>query len=659
MPVMLAIAAALSAGITVALTPLVRLLALAIGAVDKPDGRKIHTKPMPRLGGLATFASFLITTFAVHFLFPQAALDSLPSLSSWPLLLASSLILLVLGMLDDIRPLKPGPKFLVQFLAAALVYFAGLRIESAADPFSGGVLSFGPLSLPLTVLWIVGVTNAFNLIDGLDGLASGIGAIAALTISAIALVHNEPATATLAITLAGVAIGFLRYNFNPAKVFLGDSGSLFLGFALAVLSIQSSAKGSTAFSVAVPLLALSVPIMDTSLAMLRRILRSFFPEQSRPATTLRKLHSMFQPDRRHIHHQLLARGLSQREAVFVLYFVSITFGLCAFLVTAGSLNASLILTGAGITAIIAIRKLGYRELALLRNGLLLRLYRRTLLRNAAGHVLLDVLSVAAAYLLASLLSLHARGETVNWQLKTSSLAVVAALQLSAFFVGGLYRRRITLFGIGDFLQILRAISVGTVATVFACLLLPLLQDRSNLGMLALLDYYFLATFVIGSRVAFHVMNYLFRRHATEGKKALIYGADRGGMFALQSLLAAAARREGDQPPLTPVGFLDDDPEMEGKFLDGYPVFGGHWKLAGLVKTMNVAEIVLAKPNITSATFLRLKKIADENRVPISISRVELEAVRRNGGPAETGNHSAIPEESNSGNGRGTPHYGGQ
>jgi len=623
---LLIFSAAIPVCLSLILTPIVIRFAIMVGAVDKPDERKIHKKPMPRLGGVAAFLSFMITLIAVHIIMPQARLDLFVAQSSWLIVVISISVILILGICDDIWALKPGQKFLVQFIAGALVYLAGFRINSITDPFSDGVRYFGILSFPLTVLWVVGITNAFNLIDGLDGLAGGIAVIAGLTISAISLLHHDITTAVIAVTLVGAVLGFLRYNFNPAKVFLGDSGSLFIGFTLAVLSIQSSTKGSTAFSVIVPLLALGVPIMDTSLAMLRRILRAFLPDQSLPVSSLRKLHSMFLPDRRHIHHQLLAQGLSHREAVLVLYVVSCAFGICAFLVNAGSLSSSLILVGVAIGAVVAVKKLGYREMALLRNGLLLRLYRKAFVKHVVSQALLDIISIIAAFLLASSLTSQVDNTSDAWRTRAFAMIMIATFQLLAFLLEGMYRRTINLLGLGDLLQMLKASFAGAIVAGVVLWFLPEVHNSASFGTFMLLDFYFLATFVIGSRVAFHVMNYIFNREAGSGRKALIYGADNNGLITLQSLLSTKSLWKSESSRAVPIGFLDDDPKMEGKFLNGYPVFGGHWKLEGLINKMGINEIVFANTNISTAAFQRIAKIAEEHNVPIKIHRMKLETI---------------------------------
>lgn len=320
------------------LTPLAGRFATMVGAIDMPDARKIHKLPIPRMGGLGVFVSFLISAGIIYSLFPEVFPQEFRVMPHMLILFVAIAFVLIVGICDDMWTLKAGEKFLTQVFAGTLVYIAGYRISTISNPFgdNGGMLSLGILGLPATILWVVGITNSFNLIDGLDGLAAGVAFISGLTILGISLLNHYFDTAILAALLMGSSLGFLRYNFNPARIFLGDSGSLFLGFLLSIISIRSSVKGSTAFSIIVPMLALGLPIMDTLLAMLRRLMRSIVDENS--GSLGKKLHSLFLPDKRHIHHQLIANGFSHRDAVLVLYLVSSIFGLCAFLVTASSLT---------------------------------------------------------------------------------------------------------------------------------------------------------------------------------------------------------------------------------------------------------------------------------------------------------------------------------
>lgn len=610
-----------SAVLSLILTPLAIRLAFVVGAVDKPGDRKIHKRVMPRLGGVATFLSFGFTLILAHFLFPHLRLQEFILKGNWQMIAASFVVILGLGVCDDVWTLKVGQKLLVQLLAGSLVYVAGFRILQITNPFGGGLLSLGILSYPLTVLWVIGITNAFNLIDGLDGLASGIALIAGLTIAAISVFHQDIETAVVALSFVGAVFGFLRYNFNPARIFLGDSGSLFLGFTLSVLSIESSTKGSTAFSVIVPILVLGVPIMDTILAMLRRIMKSSLPNQPPLSTPGKKFYSMFLPDKRHIHHQLIERGLSHRDAVIVLYIVSCAFGLGAFLVTAGSLNTTLLLIAVAIVIEFGVRKLGYREMAFIKNGLLLKFYSRAFVDSAVPQVVLDTVSVFAAFVLAHLLTAPDHLSAALWRWWGFAIVIVATIQLFAFIFGGLYKRDVSLFGLGDLVQIMKAAFAGVIGTAIAFAALPIFPSGMRIGEFVALDFYFLATLVVGSRFAFHALNYLFHREPIEGRRSIIYGADRNGLLTLQSLIAQSSKRG-----IVPAGFLDDDPKLEGRFLDGYPIFGGHWKLEGLIKRMNICEIVVAGQSLNSLVLGRITKTADECGVPIRLSRMRLELV---------------------------------
>lgn len=321
-------------GTTWVVTPGVIRLAGALGAVDRPGERKTHLEPMPRIGGLAVFCGFVAgMAFAA---FATGNLLSTPQTGVyWRGLAFAATGLLIVGLVDDLYGLSYRWKFAAQIVAAVYVWHCGFRIEVVTHPLGGG-LELGLLSFPATLLWIVGITNAVNLIDGLDGLAAGIALITTLSVAVFAFVSGHLGITAASVTLAGSLIGFLRYNFNPARIFLGDSGSLFLGFVLAVTSVRGSQKGPTAIAILVPLLILGLPLLDTGLAVFRRLHRL----GNRGARTdnafgymLRNLNQVFLPDREHIHHRLIDRGLSHRGAVLVLYGVGAIFALAAFALT--------------------------------------------------------------------------------------------------------------------------------------------------------------------------------------------------------------------------------------------------------------------------------------------------------------------------------------
>ena len=328
MPIQLpAVGLALAALLTAALvalisTPVVRSLAFRVGAVDVPkDNRRMHNHPIPRMGGLAIFLGFILSV-----------LISLPLSSELRGMLLGSVVIVILGILDDIFALPALPKFFVQIGAALIAVLAGNRIDFLSNPniFSQDLFwELGLLAVPITVFWIVGITNAVNLIDGLDGLACGVSTISSMTLLVIALVMEEPDVAILMGALSGACIGFLPYNLNPAKIFMGDTGSTFLGFILAVVSIQGLFKFYAIISFAVPFLMLGLPIFDTCFAILRRVSHGQSP---------------MAPDRGHIHHRLIDMGFTQKQAVAVLYIISAILGLSAVvLTTIGVVRAMLFL----------------------------------------------------------------------------------------------------------------------------------------------------------------------------------------------------------------------------------------------------------------------------------------------------------------------------
>ena len=316
--------AALLAAAVVALisTPVVRSLAFRVGAVDVPrDARRMHKHPIPRMGGLAIFFGFVLSVLVFLPLTPQLRG-----------MLLGGVIILILGIFDDIYALPAKPKFLVQIGAALVAVLMGNKIEFLSNPniFSSEPFwELGWLEVPITVLWIVAITNAVNLIDGLDGLACGVSTISSMTMLVIALMVAEPDVAILMAALSGACIGFLPYNLNPAKIFMGDTGSTFLGFVLAVVSIQGLFKFYAVISFAVPFLMLGLPIFDTCFAIIRRLAKGQSP---------------MTPDRGHIHHRLIDMGFSQKQAVAMLYVISAILGLSAVvLTTIGVLRAMLFL----------------------------------------------------------------------------------------------------------------------------------------------------------------------------------------------------------------------------------------------------------------------------------------------------------------------------
>ena len=332
------VAAFLAAGvIAFVTTPLVKSFAHKIGAIDVPkDNRRMHKKPIPRLGGLAIFLGFFCSVLV--FCNIDAEMRGI---------LIGAVIIVVLGVIDDVMALSAKLKFVVQIGAALVPVLCGVRIDIFSNfnffsdqPF----INLGFLSIPVTVIWIVAITNAVNLIDGLDGLACGVSSIACFSLLIIAIAVGEPVTATIIAALAGSCIGFLPYNLNPAKIFMGDTGATFLGFILATISVQGLFKFYTVVSFAVPFLILGLPIFDTVLAIVRRVASGKSPMQA---------------DRGHFHHKLIDMGFSQKQTVAILYALSAILGMTAVvLTTTGTAKAAILVLAALIVGLFAARALG-------------------------------------------------------------------------------------------------------------------------------------------------------------------------------------------------------------------------------------------------------------------------------------------------------------
>jgi UDP-GlcNAc:undecaprenyl-phosphate GlcNAc-1-phosphate transferase len=335
------------------MTPVVRRVAERFGWLDSPrDERRVHLKAVPRLGGVVIFLSVLVALAALTIFDDHTRrLIRANPIQLFVVLVPATLVFLC-GLYDDLRGAHARLKLLWQGLAGVLLYSLGGRVEALSIPFIGSVELHWVVGLIVTVFWTVAITNAFNLIDGIDGLAAGAALFASLVISAVALLLGHPILASVALALSGALIGFLRYNFNPASIFLGDSGSLFIGFTLAALSVEETQKASTTLAVTIPLIAFGLPVIDTGLALIRRFISG---------------RSLFQADREHIHHMLLARGWSQRRVAWVLYGVCALFSMLA-LFSANDMGrpTGLVLLAVGIAVMVAVGRLRYHEVDELR-----------------------------------------------------------------------------------------------------------------------------------------------------------------------------------------------------------------------------------------------------------------------------------------------------
>ncbi|MCF6463928.1 glycosyltransferase family 4 protein [Clostridium sp. Cult1] len=299
----------ISAAISLFMTPIAKKLAIKYGAVDVPkDERRVHNKPMPLMGGLAIYIAIIISS-----------LIFLPKDRTLISIIIGGSIICISGIIDDIRGLSPKAKLTFQIIASIVLILGDVKIDAITNPFGkpGTLLLLNGFSIPLTIFWVVGITNTLNLIDGLDGLAAGVAMIASLSFLFVANKFSYIPIMIMSAIVAGSCIGFLPYNFNPAKIFMGDTGALLLGFMLAALSIEGVMKSVATIAVVVPIIILGVPIFDTTFAIFRRLLNG---------------KSIAEADKGHLHHRLLNMGYSQKKTVLILYSISAIFGLCAIFI---------------------------------------------------------------------------------------------------------------------------------------------------------------------------------------------------------------------------------------------------------------------------------------------------------------------------------------
>ncbi len=299
----------ISLALSLSMTPVVKKIAVKLGAMDVPkDERRVHKKPMPLMGGLAIYISIIITS-----------LIFLPIDKSLISILIGGSIICISGIIDDIKDISPRMKLVFQIVAAIVLIIGDVKIDAITNPFTKTtkLIQLGIFSIPITIFWVVGITNTLNLIDGLDGLAAGVAMIASLSFLFVAGKFNYVPVMIISSIIAGACLGFLPYNFNPASIFMGDTGALFLGFMLASLSIEGVMKSVATIAVVVPIIILGVPIFDTTFAIFRRLLNG---------------KSIAEADKGHLHHRLLQMGYSQKKTVLILYFISAIFGLCAVLI---------------------------------------------------------------------------------------------------------------------------------------------------------------------------------------------------------------------------------------------------------------------------------------------------------------------------------------
>jgi UDP-GlcNAc:undecaprenyl-phosphate GlcNAc-1-phosphate transferase len=535
----------------------------------------------------------------------------------------ASAIVLGLGAVDDFRRMPPSIKFLFQIIAGLIVAYTFSKIDVIALPFVK--FKLGIWSIPVTVFWVVAITNAINLLDGLDGLAAGTSFIVCLAMFSISLLNQNIGIALVALILAGSILGFLKYNFHPASIFLGDSGAYFLGFVLSILSIQSDLKGTTTVAILIPIIALGVPIIDMALSMLRRLLKSLhIMELDKERNVVKFFYldgwSMFKADREHIHHRLIQIGFTQKKAVLLLYSISFVLGGMAIVFTYfKDINYALFLTVIAIATYIGIKKLGYREIQILSNGTLLPLFDTPVISRGILRGFIDMAIISLSYYLAFLLRFEGdfgRG-IKNYYLSTLPLILITRIII--FYLVGLYKGAWRYLNIDDLLKIAKAVLLGCIASTLTLWVIP------GVGILSwpvlVIDFNLLLFLVVVARGSFRVLEHLHvTKNHIEGKNVLIYGVGRGGGNALKEFI------NNPDLGLRPVGFIDDDLRNQQKLVNGYPVLGTLDSLEKILEKNSISEIILSFDPISQEKLDRLTHICYSHQIPLRRFQVNLEKI---------------------------------
>jgi len=519
------------------------------------------------------------------------------------------MIILALGIFDDVKHLQPWAKLILQVVAGIIIVLFGFGIEAITNPFTGNLIKLGFLSLPFTVIWVVLIANALNLVDGLDGLAAGTSFIAAATIFGISYFNQNIGVSIAAIVLAGSILGFIRYNFHPAKIFLGDSGSLLLGFLLAVFSIQGSSKGATLVAVLAPILALGFPIMETLLSMIRRFMRSIhlidYPTKN---GNFRALYfqgfSVFKADKDHIHHRLLKLGYSQRQAVSTLYGICIGLSVLAFLsVALKNINLVAFLGAIMIAVFIGIKCLKYQEFKILESGLLMPIFNFPVINSRLFQAFFDLAIISFSSFLCFTLIFRGFGG-LEKLLFIESLPLLLLIKIIVFYLSGIYKKSWVYSSLEELISLFSAVFLSAL---ISALVFEAVFGIEAFGGLVffVLDFYLLLTFAGGFRFSYRILtNYYKKSLSRKGKKALIYGAGYKGSAVLKEI-----RHNGDYP-VYPVGYLDDDPAKRGKVMHGCPVLGSIDDLERILSNIDISEIVISSSKIAKN---RINKLAELSR----------------------------------------------
>lgn len=564
----------------------------------EPREDRWHERPTALMGGIAIFAG----ATGAWMLLPAAGLSRY--------LLGGGTLLFLTGLADDLKGLSPVTKVVAQIAAASTVVILGGELVPEWSPW---------LSVPLTYLWIIGTTNAVNLLDNMDGLAAGVAGIAALGLAALTATANGWAGAGTHLAVAGAAVGFLVFNYPPARIFMGDCGSLFLGFVLAALAVQNPVGGPSAAvgALVVPAAVMAVPILDTTLVTIRRIASG---------------RSVAQGGRDHTSHRLVFLGLTEERAVLTLYGVStVCIGLALGLqyVQVDTALAALAVVAVGL-AVFGVYLAGIevreeRETGDGETGTVTDIRQndvggtviRAVFRNKQEVALLlaDLLLVLAALVLAHHLRFEGGLPPEQRDRLLLALPLVAVLKVGGFWAFGLYRRLLRYAGSEELVRVVQASSVGSLLTVAVLVLAFRFEGFSR--SVFVIDWLLTTLLILGVRGGFRgLRGYFAARRGSDGTRVLLYGAGDAGFLALREI------RQNTELDLVPAGYIDDDPLKQGRIMHGVPVLGGEEDLARVCRERDVDEVIVTISDLSDERLSEIERACEDAGVTRSVMRIE-------------------------------------
>ncbi|HEY8185416.1 MAG TPA: hypothetical protein VIF64_05080 [Pyrinomonadaceae bacterium] len=598
------LAVAASAILAFVLTPVVRALARRYGIVAKPKTDRWHKKPTAMLGGVGIWLS-VVVSYIAFIRVPSQGWGHFPG-SSLDVVIGASTFLFLVGLLDDFLHTKPYQKLIGQVMGSAFVIYYGLAL-----PWT----SFSALNVVLTIFWLIGTTNAVNLLDNMDGLAAGIAVIASGFLALSFLAAGNVTEALMLMTFAGALLAFLVYNSSPASIFMGDCGSMFIGFFLAsaaLVNVSGGRSRSLLPVLAVPILVLFIPIFDTTFV-----------------TILRKLsgRAASQGGRDHTSHRLVALGMSERHAVWMLYGLAALSGVLALLVQQVKLDVSLagiagftiLLTLLGVY-LAGVKVYDETEEALAARDKSLYAFLIDLsYKRRIFEVLMDVILILLAYWCAYAMKFGALSGSNAWKLFLRTVPVLVFVKMAAFLVMGVYRGIWRYTSLDDLIVFAKAVVLSSVLSMMVVLFAFRFEGFSR--TVFLIDGVLMFMFLAGSRMAFRLFRQVIPVAASgEGRRVLIYGAGDGGELLLRELLNNRSLK------YSPVGFLDDDPAKTGKLIHGLKVYGGNGDLNSVCQQHEVDEVLISSSKMTEERLQEILASCRPQNIIVKRMRISIEDV---------------------------------